>query len=149
MTMTASASVEIATEAREVLEFVLDLERYKEVDPKIVRVSSVEGPDEDGRGSAKLWARMRGLPPAPDKQNFALEKWNRLTFTGAPRQPARLVFDFLGTFECEPTDDGIVLTHGYEFNFKGPFRLGERLFSGWLQAQVEEEVQDLAQRFSG
>lgn len=50
MTMTASATAEVAATPREVLEFVLDLHRYQEVDTKIVRVVSVDGPDKAGHG---------------------------------------------------------------------------------------------------
>ncbi len=147
MTMTASATTEVAATPQEVLEFVLDLHRYKEVDPKIVRVVSLDGPDEEGRGSVKMWARMWWLPPAPDRQDFVLERWNRLTFTGAPRQPARMLFDFVGTVECDESDTGARLTHAYEFRFKGPFRRVERVLGSWLQRQIEEEVEAIAGRF--
>jgi len=147
MTMTAEATVEIAATPQAVLEFVLDLERYKEVDPKFVRVVSVDGPDKAGRGSAKIWGRMRGLPPMPDRQDFVIERWKRVTFTGASRQPARMIFDFTGTFDCEPSESGTTVTHAYEFRFKGPFRLVERVLAVWLQREIEIEVQELARRF--
>ncbi len=147
MTMTARATAEVAATPREVLEFVLDLHSYQDVDRKIVRVVSVDGPDATGQGSVKMWARMGWLPPAPDRQDFVLEPWTRLTFTGAARQPARLVFDFVGTVECSGSKTGTRLTHGYEFRFKGPFRLVERVFGSWLQRQIEEEVEAIAIRF--
>ena len=144
MTVTATASAHIDAEPRTILEFVLDLDRYRQADRKILRVSAVEGPDEAGRGSVRMWGRVRGLPPAPDRQDLTLERWEKLTFVGAPRQPARLVFDFVGTFDCVPDDDGTTITHAYEFTFKGPFRLVERSLGDWLQHEIEDEVATIA-----
>ena len=95
-----------------------------------------------------MWARMRWLPPAPDRQDFVLERWSRLTFTGAARQPARVLFDFVGTIECSRGDTGTRLTHSYTFRFKGPFRWVERVLGGWLQRQIDEEVEAIAARFA-
>ncbi|MEZ5169087.1 MAG: hypothetical protein R2695_22315 [Acidimicrobiales bacterium] len=90
---------------------------------------------------------MGWLPPAPDRQDFVLEPDHRVTFTGAARQPARMIFDFVGTVECHALESGTSLTHTYEFRFKGPFRLIERMLNGWLQRQIEDEVDQIANRF--
>jgi hypothetical protein len=149
VSVTASATTIIRADPKGVLEFVLDLNRYKEVDRKFVRVGKVIGPDADGRGSVRLWGRIRGFPPAPDRQDFVLERWSRLTFTGAARQPGRLVFDFVGRFVCDPAADGATrVTHSYEFTFKGPFRLAERKLATWLQQEIEHEVTNLARAIS-
>ena len=146
MTLTVSSTAEISATPQEVLEFVLDLEQYRRADHKITRVSSVTGPDENGVGAVRLWGKLPGLPPAPDRQNFTLEKWHRLTFVGAPGQPGRLVFDFTGTFECEPVDDQLTrVTHAYEFRFRRPFRLLERRLSAPLADEIDQEVNRLTQ----
>jgi Polyketide cyclase / dehydrase and lipid transport len=145
MSLIAEATVSVHASPQAVLEFVLDVERYREVDRKIIRVSSVDKPDADGKGSVKIWGRLGWLPPAPDRQDFHLEEWSRLKFVGASRQPARAVFDFVGTFVCSPVVDGATtVTHAYEFRFKGPFRLVERFLKRWLQREVEDEVRALA-----
>ncbi len=142
--ITASASTSVGTSAQKVLEFILDLDRYRQIDTKIVRVMSVVGPNEAGAGSVSLLGKLKGLPPAPDRQNFQLVRWKSLTFVGAPRQPGRLVFNFTGTFECAETHDGQTLvTHTYEFAFKGPFRFIERRLQPWLQREIEIEVANL------
>ena len=140
MTVSASATTTVAVDARTLLEFVLDLERYKQVDRKIVRVGRVDAPDQEGKGSVRLWGRVRWTPPSPDKHDIVLQRWRSLTFTGAPRQPARLIFDFTGTFACRPVDAGTEMTHAYEFTFKGPFRVLERGLGPWLQAELDDEV---------
>jgi hypothetical protein len=148
VTITAEASTTIAASPQAILEFVLDLNRYRQVDTKIVRVVSTAGPDVDGHGSVKIWGRIAGLPPAPDRQNFTLLRWNTLTFVGAPKQPARLVFDFTGVFECLANLDGSTgVRHAYVFTFKGPFRLMERRLGSWLQREIEAEVNKLANVF--
>jgi Polyketide cyclase / dehydrase and lipid transport len=141
MSLTAEATVSVQASPQAVLEFVLDVDRYREVDRKIIRVSSVDKPDIHGKGSVKIWGRLGWLPPAPDRQDFHLEQWSRLRFVGARRQPARAVFDFVGTFACSPPVDGATtVTHAYEFTFKGPFRIVERFLKRWLQREIEDEV---------
>lgn len=147
MTITARATVNVGASPQDVLEFVLDLDQYRQVDSKIQRVRSVKGPDDEGRGSVRIWGRVKGMPPAPDRQDFVLERWTKLTFTGAPHQPARLVFDFTGTITCQERQDGTTeITHSYEFKFKGLFSFAERFLGNWLQDQIEEELETLASR---
>jgi len=140
--LTAACTIEIeGVSPQQVLEFVLDLERYKEADHKIVRVGAMSGPDAAGRGSVKVAGKLRFGPAAPDVQHFVLERWSRLTLTGAPKQPGRLIFNFTGVFECEPTETGTRATHSYEFVFRLPFRWLEGLHRNWLQTEIEAEMQ--------
>ena len=124
----------------------LDLDRYRQADHKITRISSVTGPDQYGVGSVRLWGKLPGLPPAPDRQDFTLEKWTGLTFVGAPRQPGRLVFDFIGPFDCVPVNDALTqVTHTYEFRFRRPFQWLERRMSGPLAEEIDQEVERLTE----
>ena len=146
MTSTVSATAEISATPEQVLEFVLDLDRYRQADHKITSVSSVTGPDENGVGSVRLWGKLPGMPPALDRQDFTLERWRRLTFVGAPRQPGRLVFGFIGTFDCVPIDDELTqVTHAYEFTFRPPFRWLERRMSSPLADEIDQEVRRLTE----
>ena len=112
---------------------------------KIARVASVTGPDASGKGSARVWGKLPGLPAAPDRQDFTLERWSRLTLVGAPRQPGRLIFDFVGSFECEPIDAGLTrVTHAYVFTFRRPFTWIERRMASTLPREIDEEVDRLA-----
>lgn len=148
MTMTAEATVEVAATPREVLEFVLDFDQYRQVDPKIVRAGAVTGPDEHGKGSVKLFARMRGLPPAPDTHNFDLQRWSSLTFVGAPKKPGRLLFEFTGVVECEPVGEKTRVRHAYEFRFKGPLKFIERVNAEWLQRELDAEMAAIVAKFA-
>ncbi len=71
--------------------------------------------------------------------------WSRLTFTGASRQPGRLIFDFTGSFACKASTEGVTeVTHSYEFSFKGPFRRVEKKLALWLQQEIDLEMKNLA-----
>ena len=144
MTLRASASMVTPATPQEVLELVLDLERYRQVDSKIVAVGAMAGPDDEGHGRVRLWTRLKWTPPVPDVQLFELERWSRLTFTGAPGQPSRLVLGFTGTVECRPTTDGTLVTHSYGLTFRGPFRILETVHRRWLQRDLEEEMQRMS-----
>lgn len=145
MTIAASATIDVHATPEAVLGFVLDLDAYRQVDHKITRVSSVVGPDASGRGSVQVWGKLPGLPPAPDRQNFTLERWSHLTLVGAPRQPGRLIFDFVGSFHCTPVDDDLTtVTHAYEFTFRRPFRFLERRIERTLSSEIDQEVRRLA-----
>lgn len=142
MALTASCTVDIeGASAQEVLEYVLDLERYKEADHKIVSVGEITGPDADGKGSVDVKGKLRFGPAAPDVQNFELERWSKLTFVGAPKQPGRIVFNFVGTFECEPIYGGVRVTHVYDFTFTFLWRWLEVPHRTWLQDELDAEME--------
>ena len=82
MTLKAKATVEVNASTQEFLEFILDLEQYKQIDPKILLARMVEGPDADGNGRIKLWARLKYTPPSPDIYILKLERWTRIAFRG-------------------------------------------------------------------
>lgn len=142
----ASSTVDIpGVSPQEVLELVLDVDRYRELDDKIVEVGIVTGPDQAGRGSVELTGRLRFGPALPDVHDFVLERWSRLTFTGAPRQPGRLVFEVTGTFVCEPTTTGTEVTHSYTFSFRLPFRWLEAVHRTWLQDELDVEMERIVE----
>lgn len=141
MTLTATATREIPATSREVLEFVLDLERYRQADTKIGRVTQPIALDDNYEGRTRYWGRIRGTPPAPDTNLVKLDPWRTLTFTGAPHQAARLLLDFTGLFDCIDTDTGCRLTHSYEMTFRRPFRwIYEPLLRTWLQTELDAEL---------
>lgn len=141
MVVRAEATRVVPATSREVLEFVLDLDRYRLADTKIGRVTRPVVLDHDGEGRTRYWGRLRGTPPAPDTNLVRLTRWSELTFTGAPRQPTRLVFDFNGRFACTDVDDGCQVTHSYEMNFRRPFRwIYEPLLDPWLQTELDAEL---------
>ena len=123
------------------LEFVLDLDRYRLADNKIGRVTQPVELDGDGVGRVRYWGRMRGTPPAPDTNIVRLTRWSELTFESAPRQPARLLLDFTGRFVCTEVDGGCEVTHSYDVRFRRPLRwIYDPLLRSWLQDELDAEL---------
>src|SRR5205085_12439071 len=128
----------VAAPPNEVFEFVLDLERYREADHKIGRVGPVVRTANGG--SAKFWGRIRGLPGPAGVYPFTLTP-TRLRFGSPTAGPARWFLGFEGTFDCEETPTGTVVTHREAFTFKRPWRwLAEPFLRRWLEADTAEEM---------
>jgi hypothetical protein len=126
----------------EVLELVMDLERYRAADRKIRRVRWVER--EGDMAVACFWARFRGVPVLAT-QRMSLTPGKRIEVRNVPSWQDRIV-RFEGSFECEPEDGGTLVTHRYRFDFRGPFRLvAEPLVRGWMERDIAEEVSRIAE----
>lgn len=139
--ISVSSTIEVTACPQAVLEMVLDLEAYRRVDPKIRRVLSPVQLDESGHGQARVVGSLWRLPPAPDTHDVHLERWERLTFRGSRRAPARLLFEFTGRFDVVPTAGGCTLTHGYEVRFRRPLAaLLDRRVTAWLRRDLEDEL---------
>jgi hypothetical protein len=132
------ARTTLSASPAEVLEFVLDLDRYREADHKIGRVGKVQ---RDGDvGSAEFAGSLRGLPGMMGTYPFRLTPTS-ITFGSPIAGPARFVLDFEGSFDCKVTPAGTVVTHREAFDFKPPFRyVAEPLLRDWLQADIAAEM---------
>lgn len=145
MTITASATLETPVSADDVLAFVLDLERYRVVDPKIAKVLEPATLGPDHVGTARYLGKLKGLPPAPDTVIVTLVPGRSLTFAGHPRQPGRLLFDFVGTFVCTPLEHGCMVEHSYRLTFRRPLRwVLEKRLRQWLQDDLVGEMERFA-----
>jgi hypothetical protein len=132
------ARTTLSASPAEVLEFILDLDRYREADHKIGRVGEVH---RDGDvGTAEFAGSLRGLPGMMGTYPFRLTPTS-ITFGSPIAGPARFFLDFEGSFDCEVTSAGTVVTHREAFDFKAPLRyLAEPAFRGWLQDDITEEM---------
>jgi hypothetical protein len=132
------ATTTVAAPPREVFEFVLDLSRYRQADRKIGRVGVVVRTGDSG--TVSFSGRIKGLPGPAGKYPFTVTA-SRLVFASAIAGPARWFLDFEGTFDCEVTADGTVVTHREVFNFKKPWRwIAEPLLRQWLETDTAEEM---------
>jgi hypothetical protein len=132
------ASVTVSVPPSAVLEFVLDLERYRQADRKIGRIGAVE---RDGdHGTFRFSGRIRGLPAPSGTYPFTIEGGSLRV--GSPiAGAARFFLNFEGTFDCEETDHGTVVTHREVFDFKSPLRwVAEPLLRRWLEADTAQEM---------
>lgn len=121
----------------EVLEWVVDLERYRRADTKITKVIRQSDDRVIYRG------RLRGIPTPADENLVQYERGKSLTFRGAPRW-TRHVLDFEGSFHCHPVDGGTRLVHTEQLGFKPwPVRIA---MEAWLRSWLEREIVDEMER---
>ena len=132
------ATATVAVAPREVVEFVLDLKRYREADRKIGRIGPMH---RDGdKGTVQFSGRIKGLPGPSGVYPFTVTD-SRLQFGSPTRGVARWFLDFEGTFDMQETADGTVVTHREALEFKRPWRwLAEPLLRRWLEADTTEEM---------
>ena len=132
------ATTTVTASPSEVFEFVLDLERYRRADRKIGRVGDVSR--EGDHGTVTFSGRIRGLPGPSGTYPFTRTE-SRLRFTSPVAGAARWFLDFEGTFDCEPTADGTVVTHREVFEFKRPWRwVAEPFLRRWLESDTADEM---------
>lgn len=121
-----------------VVEFVLDLERYREADHKIGRVGAIERNGDTG--TVSFAGRLAGLPGPMGTYPF--EVTGHDLRIGSPiAGPARWFLDFEGTFRCEPATQGTIVHHREVFSFKRPWRwIAAPLLRSWLANDVQAEM---------
>jgi hypothetical protein len=132
------ADTTVAVPKGAVVEFVLDLERYRQADHKIGRIGEIK---RDGdTGTVRFAGRIKGLPGPSGVYPFEITATG-LRFGSPIAGMARWFLDFEGTFDCEETEDGTVVRHREVFEFKRPWRwLAEPLLRGWLEADTTDEM---------
>jgi hypothetical protein len=133
------ATATVRASPGEVFEFVIDLERYRQADRKIGRVGEVRR-FGDG-GTVRFSGRIRGLPGPSGTYPFTLTE-SRLAFGTPIAGPARWFLEhFEGSFDCEGTADGTVVTHREVYRFRRPWRwLAEPLLRSWLERDTAAEI---------
>lgn len=142
----AESSIDIAKNNREVLEWILDLDRYRLADTKIAAISHQPEIDENNTtGRARYRGRLRGLPTPFQWQTVSLTPWTQLDFATAPGQWTARLAQFAGGFVCEPIDDGTRLTHYEQFTFLSPVnRLFDPALRTWMERYlVDQELPEL------
>jgi ligand-binding SRPBCC domain-containing protein len=135
--VTGTGTATIRCDPGAVMDFVLDVERYREADHKIGRLHYTR---RDGnRGRVRHGGRLLGLPAPAATLDFELTSVSRLDFRGV-RMPWPLR-GFHGSFTCLPVSDGTQVTHSECFIF-GPVtgRVARVLFGRWLAGDTQAEV---------
>lgn len=128
----------------DLLAFVMDIERYAEVDDKIRPVEVVRR--EPTLTEFRFRPKLPGVAmPSPKWVNqMRLTPGERIDIANAPlprNKLANRMLTFTASFAVEPVDDGTRVVRTVRMDFKPWARpLGERLLQGKLQAGVEEEI---------
>jgi hypothetical protein len=138
----AEGTAVIRADPKDVLELVLDLDRYREADTKISSVDDCPEVGPEGRATVRYRGRLRGIRTPVDTQEIDLVRWSKLTIRGTPGVWTRRMSDFEGTFECEPVAGGTRVVHTETFWFKpAPLRwLADAYLGRWLRDQMVDEM---------
>lgn len=132
------ATTTVSVPPSEVFGFVLDLNRYRQADHKIGRVGATQRTGDTG--TTRFSGRIRGLPGPSGTYPFTLTV-SRLQFGSPIAGPARWFLRFEGSFDCQETENGTVVTHREAFDFKRPWRwIAEPVLRRWLEADTAEEM---------
>jgi hypothetical protein len=139
--------VVVTRSPQQVLEFVLDLERYRQADHKIGRIYDVR---RDPRGATvRFRPRFRGLPAPVVTQRLDLTPWSRIDVSDEPSWMGRLT-RFTGVVECTESSSGTVVVHRECLTFRGPLRLlMEPALRRWLARDTAAETERLGALLEG
>lgn len=138
----AEGSALISREPKDILEFVLDLERYRLADQKLNRIYFVKRNGNTGlvRYSGQLW----GIPTPAETQEFHLTPYSRLEFWSVPSRWPGLLSRFAGLFTCEPQAQGTMVFHSETVHLARLIApLAVSVLGGWFQAEMNREVHRL------
>jgi hypothetical protein len=128
----------------ELLEFVMDIERYAQVDAKI---RPIDWARRDGNLTEfKFRPKLPGVPlPSPKwVQQIRLTPGKRVDISNAPLPRNKLtnrMLTFTASFVTEPVDGGTRVTRTVRMDFKPFVRwLAEPVLRTKLQAGVQDEI---------
>jgi hypothetical protein len=140
-----SASARVEATPAEVIAFVLDLDRYRLADTKIVNARLLAG--DSVCGAVVIKGRLRGLPTPPDRQLYTVSSDGcTIEFRSAPSRWPGLVARFHGSVHCHPLPDGATnVTHNERFTFTPLLALLlDPYLREWLCRDTEAEVARMA-----
>lgn len=141
---TGVATAVFSCDASEYLAFVLDVERYREVDDKIGPIAWVR--TEGNVTEFRFRPKMPMMPWSPKVvSRMTLTPGERIDIQYAPKPQnrlAHLLSSFSAFFACEPVDGGIRVTRSVTISLPALLRPVERLtLTSNLQRSVERELE--------
>ncbi|GAA2598312.1 SRPBCC family protein [Actinomadura fulvescens] len=140
--LTVRVTETISCTPDELLEFVMDVERYAQIDKKIRPLRWVRR-DEDFTEFG-FRPSVAGIPGPPTVSQMRRTAGERIDIELAPppaNRMARLTADFDASFVCTPVEGGTELVRTLNYRFKPWVAwLAEPLLRRRLNADVREEV---------
>jgi hypothetical protein len=135
----------IRRSAKDIFDFILDLEQYRKADTKIDRVYSVR---RDGdKTEIHYRGRFRGFPTPAVRQIVTVEPHRRIDVRSKPGTLAHLLAPFHGLFVLEELGDGTTkVFHREALDPPVPVKwLIEPLLGAWLAQDTPVEMVRLKQ----
>jgi len=130
----------IRRSAKDIYDFILDLEQYRKADTKIGHVYSVQW----SGSSAEICygGRFRGFPTPAVRQIITVEPYRRIDVRSKPGTFAHFVAPFHGLFVLEELGDGTTkVFHREALDAPVPVKwLVEPLLRRWLEQDTPAEM---------
>jgi len=135
----------VRASSKDVLEFVLDLNRYRQADTKIAKVLVPADVGDGENGRVRYRGRRLGLPTPAVWNSVDLDRWHHLEFRSQPSGMVDVFLgSFVGTFDCDAVEDGCLVRHRESFTFRRPWRwIVEPALRLWLRRQMVDEMDRL------
>lgn len=144
----AESARAVAAEPRDVFTYLLNAENYLEVDRKIKKIYKCAPTGSDDYELA-LRANLRGMPGPRITVLVHSERWKSISFRQTGGRFAASLFHISGEILADELEEGTLLTRRYELETKGILAIPSRWWlAGWLQRNVELELDLLARRFN-
>lgn len=141
--------VVIDRSVQDVLEFVMDIERYQQIDAKIRPVERVIRTAT--RTEFHFQPRLGGvrMPGPKTGTRMQITPGQRIEIT-LTHNPIRRFSDFHASFEVSAVDGGTEILRTLVFTFRGPLTwLAEPLLRRRLPAEVEDELRQAKDYLEG
>ena len=139
----------IRRSAKDIFEFVVDFDRYRQADHKIGVVHAVTWHGDQGEVSYS--ARFRGLPTPAVRQIITVQPFQRIDVRSTPGTAAHFMGPFHGLFTFEEIEAGVTrVFHREELRLRAPVKwIGEPFLRSWLARDVPGEVLRLKHLLEG
>ena len=126
--------------ARDIYEFILDFEKYKQADLKIGTVHSITWHGD--QAEIHYRGRFRGLTTPAVRQIITIQPYRRIDVRSTPGTFAHFTSRFHGLFTFEDLGGGVTrVFHREELDFRPPLKwLLEPLLRAWLEDDTPQEV---------
>ena len=130
----------IRRSAKDIFDFILDLEQYRKADTKIDRVYSVQW--ESDSAEIRYSGRFRGLSTPAVRQVITIDRYRRIDVRSKPGTLAHLFAPFHGLFILEELGDGTTkVFHREAIDSPAPIKwLIEPLLRRWLEEDTPAEM---------
>jgi ribosome-associated toxin RatA of RatAB toxin-antitoxin module len=132
------ASTVVARPAQEILDFIMDVEAYRAVDPRLKTIRWVTR--EPDQTVFRFRPKLMGLPGPMTTQKVSLTPGERVDITPLPSPMDRFT-EFAGLLECTAEGSGTRVRRRLEFKFARPFSwLLDPLLNRWLAKDIPAEL---------
>jgi ribosome-associated toxin RatA of RatAB toxin-antitoxin module len=138
MAAVGEATTVIACPAEDILAFIMDVEAYKAVDPRLRTIKWVRRTENET--VFRFRPELAGVPAPLSTQRVVLTPGKRVDIVQAPH-PMNRMAGFRGLLECTPDGDGTRVRRRLEFRFAPPMSwLLDARVERWLAEDIPAEL---------